>query len=724
MNDDTPHTAPSEDLRAAIFDQAGVGIAVSLLDGRLVETNAKCADILGYTPDELRGRNFLDITHPDDVDDSRGAMQQLLERRVSALSFEKRYVRKDGSAVWSWTTVSVLEDADGTPLRFIGVIEDMSVRKRVETALQDEARILELLNQTGRTLGATLDLRALLQAVTDAATELSGAEFGAFFYNTTRRERRRLPALHAVRSAARGLREVRQAARHRALRPDVPWRGGHPLRRRAAGLRATDSRRRTTACRPATCRCAATSPCRSCRVSGEVHRRPVLRPLADRRVHRARRAARGRRRRAGRHRASTTRGCTKRRSTAAEERKALLESERAARSEAERMSEMKDEFLATLSHELRTPLNAIVGWAQILRTRPSDAGQLAKGLETIERNARVQAQLIEDLLDMSRITSGKLRLDIQRLHPAAVVEAAIETVRTAADAKGIRLEKILDPSAGPISGDPGRLQQVMWNLLSNAIKFTPKGGKVQVVLQRVDSHVELSVADTGMRHHARVPAARVRALPPGRRLHHAAARRPGARPVDREEPGGAARRHGDGHEPGREPGHDRHRPSAVDRRLRGRRRRWRAAGAHAAGARRLRVDGAGRSDRAGRGRSADARELIQRVLEDCAARVLTAGSAEEAVPLVESGRPDVLITDIGMPDADGYELLRRVRELGPGRGGRVPAIALTAFARSEDRTRALRAGFMVHVSKPVDPSELVATVAAVAGRVHQSGESL
>ncbi|MCA1560986.1 MAG: GAF domain-containing sensor histidine kinase, partial [Acidobacteria bacterium] len=165
---------------------------------------------------------------------------------------------------------------------------------------------------------------------------------------------------------------------------------------------------------------------------------------------------------------------------AADERKSLLESERAARSEAERMSEVKDAFLATLSHELRTPLNAILGWSQILRSAPKDRADLLKGLDTIERNARVQTQLIEDLLDMSRITSGKLRLDIQPIQPASFIEAAVETVKPAADAKGIRLEAFLDPSAGPISADPGRLQQVVWNLLSNAIKFTPKDGKVQI----------------------------------------------------------------------------------------------------------------------------------------------------------------------------------------------------------------------------------------------------
>jgi signal transduction histidine kinase len=176
----------------------------------------------------------------------------------------------------------------------------------------------------------------------------------------------------------------------------------------------------------------------------------------------------------------------------------LYESERWARAEAERQIELKDQFLATLSHELRTPLSAILGWAQVVAGRRIEPAELAHALQVIERNARHQARLIDDLLDMSRITLGKVRLDVQSLYPAALVEAAIETTRPAADAKGIRVESMLDPKAGPISGDPSRVQQIVWNLMSNAVKFTPRGGKVQVVLQRVNSHIEISVADTGI----------------------------------------------------------------------------------------------------------------------------------------------------------------------------------------------------------------------------------
>jgi PAS domain S-box-containing protein len=393
----------------------------------------------------------------------------------------------------------------------------------------------------------------------------------------------------------------------------------------------------------------------------------------------------------------------------------LYESERAARAEAERMGALKDEFLATLSHELRTPLGAIVGWAQVLRRRKVTEAELQEAVEVIERNARMQAQLIEDLLDMSRITSGKVRLDIQLVEPAAFIEAAIETVRPAADAKGIRLQRLLDPAAGPVSGDPHRLQQVVWNLLSNAIKFTPRDGKVQVVLERVDSHVAIVVADNGT------------GIKPDILPHIFERFRQGDASTTRshaglglglsivkslvELHGGAVRAHSDGEGRGATftvelPLNAVHRTGALAR--------------HPAAAEQggspfqpanlsdltvLVVDD-----------YPDARDLIVRILEECGARVLAASSAAEAVAMAQGAWPDLLVSDIGMPGTDGYELVRRLRELGRQRGQALRAIALTAFARTEDRTRALHAGFLAHVSKPVDASELVATLAAVAGR--------
>jgi signal transduction histidine kinase/ActR/RegA family two-component response regulator len=392
---------------------------------------------------------------------------------------------------------------------------------------------------------------------------------------------------------------------------------------------------------------------------------------------------------------------------AEDERRQLLESERFARAEAERASSMKDEFLATLSHELRTPLSAILGWAHILRARRMSEAELHQGLEVIERNARMQTELIEDLLDMSRITSGKMRLDVQPVEPVTFIEAALETVRPAAEGKGINLSKLLDPAAGPVMGDPNRLQQIVWNLLSNAIKFTGKDGRVQVLLERVSSHVEITVADTGI---GIKPEFLPHVFDRFRQADSSATRTAKGLGLGLSIVKHLVEQHG-GSVHVTSPGKGQGATFSLQIPL---------TVVHRKGIGGIATDFK-RSDLSGVtvlviDDQADARELIQRVLTECDAKVITAGTAAEALRAVETERPDVLVSDIGMPDVDGYELLRRVRALGHARGGRLPAIALTAFARSEDRTRALRAGFLVHVSKPVEPAELVATVASVVGR--------
>ncbi|MGA2442480.1 MAG: ATP-binding protein [Tepidisphaeraceae bacterium] len=400
----------------------------------------------------------------------------------------------------------------------------------------------------------------------------------------------------------------------------------------------------------------------------------------------------------------------------------MLASERAARSAAEHTSRMKDEFLATMSHELRTPLNAIVGWAHLLLQRNPDANDLQQGLSTIERNARVQTRLIEDLLDMSRIISGKLRLDMQRVLPVTIIEAAIDSLKPAADAKGVRLEKMLDPLAAPVAGDPGRLQQVVWNLLSNAIKFTPKGGRVQVILERVNSHVELTVADTGQ---GIAPEFLPFVFDRFRQGDSSTTRKQGGLGIGLaiakqlvELHGGTIRATSPGNGQGSSfivqlPLMVVHAQPGDAERLHPRA----AAGIVPAAASRSQLQGVKVlvvDD------EPDARELIKRVLEDCKAQVLTAGSAAEAMPILLQQKPDVLLSDIGMPQVDGYDFLRQVRAMTAQSGGKIPAIALTAFARSEDRTRALMSGYQVHVSKPVEPAELVATVASVMGRTGES----
>lgn len=389
------------------------------------------------------------------------------------------------------------------------------------------------------------------------------------------------------------------------------------------------------------------------------------------------------------------------------ERETLLESERAARTQAEKASQIKDEFLTTLSHELRTPLNAIVGWSQILSPE-SDREELTEGLDAIRRNGFAQTRLIEDLLDMSRIVSGKVRLDVQSLDLSSVVNAAIDTVRPAADAKGIKIRKVLDPVVGMVSGDPTRLQQVVWNLLTNAIKFTPKEGNVDVILARVNSHIELTIHDSGI---GISPENLSVVFDRFRQVDSSTTRSYGGLGLGLaivkqlvELHGGSVHAKSEGEGKGTtftihlpvspiRSGEDRRHPSAVQNV------QFDLGQLDLKGIRVLVVDD-----------EADARLLVERVLAQCGAEVRLAGSAKEGLNEVRNFRPQVLISDIGMPLTDGYEFIRSVRQLSADEGGKTPAIALTAFARSEDRVNALLAGYQVHVVKPIEPQELAVTV--------------
>jgi PAS domain S-box-containing protein len=399
-------------------------------------------------------------------------------------------------------------------------------------------------------------------------------------------------------------------------------------------------------------------------------------------------------------------------------REELLEREQQARRELEEASRMKDEFLATVSHELRTPLTAMLGWSHLLRTGKLEEANTAHAIEVIERNARSQAQLIEDLLDVSRIITGNLRLDVRPVDPNSVIEGALEAVRPAAEAKGVRLLKALDTKISSVFGDPTRLQQVIWNLLSNAIKFTPLGGQVSIGLERAGSHVEIVVTDTG-------EGINQEFLPyvfdRFRQADAKTTRRHGGLGLGLaivrhlvEMHGGTVRAESPGEGQGatfrvRLPLMSAHQSSQA-----------KASNAQAAGSHNFialecpeRLDGLkvlAVDD------EADTREVIRAVFEQCGARVTTAASAAEALLLLEETRPDVLISDIGMPEEDGYELIDKVRALPVERGGKIPAVALTAYARAEDRLRALRTGYQMHVPKPVELAELVAIVARLTER--------
>jgi signal transduction histidine kinase/ActR/RegA family two-component response regulator len=413
------------------------------------------------------------------------------------------------------------------------------------------------------------------------------------------------------------------------------------------------------------------------------------------------------------------------RKQAEQQLEALLERERAARAAAERASFMKDEFLATLSHELRTPLTAIQGWCEILRLRHSEE-DLAQGLEVIRRNAEAQTKIIEDLLDMSRIISGKIRLDIQRVELPAIVAAALETVRPAADAKGIHLHADLETAPANIAADPNRLQQILWNLLSNAIKFTPKDGQVRVSVELCESHLEIVVSDTG---EGIKPEFLPFVFDRFRQADGSTTRKHrglglGLAIVKNlvELHGGTVQAKSDGEGRGSaffvalplraiqlwqlpealEP--------QSDQALNG---KGRAERTSLSGLKVLVVDD-----------ERDVRKFVQRLLEDCDATVATAASMAEGLTEIERQAPDLLISDIGMPEHDGFELIRRLRDLPASSGGKIPAIALTAYARSEDRRRILLAGFQMHAAKPVQAAELVAMAASLCGRTGRMAGSV
>ena len=396
------------------------------------------------------------------------------------------------------------------------------------------------------------------------------------------------------------------------------------------------------------------------------------------------------------------------------------QTERAARGEAERSNRIKDEFLATLSHELRTPLHAILGWSQIIRRSPELPPKVSEGLSVIERNARAQSQIISDLLDMSSIISGKARLDVQQADLAVILDAAVNTVRPAAEAKELRLQVVLDPLVQPVRGDPSRLQQVFWNLLTNAVKFTPKAGRVTVSLERVNSHVEVNVRDSG---EGIDPDFLPFVFDRFRQADSSSDRRHGGLGLGLSIVKQLVELHG-GTVGVTSLGKGAGASFRVSLPLMASIGNYGSADAakfhpkqssmgavlpevtkpNLAGYRVLVVDD-----------ESDARSLIRRLLEECRATVSTAASADEALARMGEDRPDLLISDIGMPGQDGYALIRRIRSL-PDAGSMTPAIALTAYARLEDRVRAIDAGYQLHLAKPVEAVELLAMVASLRPR--------
>ena len=666
-------------------------------DGAMVWYNQRWYDYTGTTPEQMSGTGWQAVYAPECLD----AMQAHWEASCrDGTPFELEVPIRSASGEFRWFLVRAnpVHGSDGQVLRWFGTSTDVDQVKRVQEALRDETAVLELLNRTGAMLASQRDLQPLLQEVTDAATSIAGARFGAFFYHGTNSAGEAL-VLHTLSTGApaafsqfgqpratalfgpslRGEGVIRcddvlQDARYGQNPPHAGLPPGHPPVRSylavPVALRSGDVIGSLFFGHPQP----GMFTERTERIIGGIAAQAAV-AIDNARLYEAARQA-------------------------AEERKVLLDSERQARAEAERTSQLKDEFLATLSHELRTPLSAILGWAQVLRRGSRDQADLHRGLQTIERNARAQAQLIEDLLDMSSITSGKVQLEMQPLAPAALTAAAIESVRPAADAKQITIERDFERIPCMVSGDANRLQQILWNLLSNAIKFTPRGGSVQVGVQRDRDQVVITVRDSGI---GIAPDFLQHVFERFRQADATTTRQHGGLGLGLaivkhlvEQHGGTIAVASEGEGRGacftvRLPVQH-HLPSPAQPH---------AASHDLSGVRVLVVDD-----------EDDARELIKRILSDCNAEVLTAATAAEALQVLQHARPDLMVSDLAMPEVDGYGLLDRIRALGPARGGDLPAIAVTAFARAEDRVKALSSGFLAHVAKPVEPDELIAKVAA------------
>jgi PAS domain S-box-containing protein len=399
----------------------------------------------------------------------------------------------------------------------------------------------------------------------------------------------------------------------------------------------------------------------------------------------------------------------------------LLSQEKAAREEAEAASRMKDEFLATISHELRTPLTSILGWARMLTSGGLTAPQSRHALEVIAQSAQSQNRLIEDILDTSRIITGRLKLDTQPVVIEQIFHAAVDVVRPSAEAKGIGLNEVIDAPGGVVFGDANRLQQALWNLLSNAVKFTSEGGRIDSRLGRVEGQVEITVTDTGIgidpkflphvfdrfrqadasstreygglgiglaivRHIVEMHGGGVSASSPGKGQGATFKIRlpliSGQRLAPRSGPSGETA------------------PEAKERKIL-------ENGHRLDGVRVLLVED-----------NPDTLDMLKFIFDESGAEVIAATSVDEALDALERFRPDALVSDIAMPDRDGYDLIREIRSREPERGGKIPAVAVTAYARAEDRVRVLAAGFQMHVAKPIDPDELIAVVASLTGHIH------
>ena len=664
---------------SAIIESANDAVISKTLDGIITSWNKGAERIFGYTAGEVIGKPVT-ILIPAGHEDEESAILARLRAGDRIEHYETVRVRKDGRKIYISLTVSPIKGPNGEIVGASKIARDITEQKQARKKLDEALERLRLALEAARLGDWSWDAKTDVVSLSETAANILGIPVGQ---SVTRSEMRNLLSEED--------RERTRAAVDEALAKhtdyDIEYRFTREsesevwISAKGRGLYADDGT-----------------------LIGMLG---FVQDISTRKSNE-----------------ETLREQAEKLSTLSEMRirlyetaqKARAEAEQAAR-QAEESSRLKEEFLATISHELRTPLSAILGWARMLRLGQLSPENSAKALDTIERNARAQAQLVDDLLDVSRIITGKLRMDVRPSDPNSFIDAAVEAVRPAAEAKGVRVQKVVDTGAVSIPGDPVRLQQVVWNLLANAIKFTPRGGRVQIRSERVNSHLEIVVSDTGQGiSRDFLPHVFDRF----RQADQKTSRQHGGMGLGLaivrhlvEMHGGTVSANSEGEGKGAtftvslpiapvyqvDPSVGRVHPAARDL-----------------------LPPNDVTDRLDEMKilvvddEADTRELLRQGLEFCGATVSVAGSAAEAVAAITAETPDILISDIGMPGVDGYDLIRQIRRLPASKGGKVPAIALTAYTRTEDRLQALRAGYDMHVPKPVELAELVAVAASVARR--------
>jgi len=666
--DPTPEMRQSEE-RFRLLVEGVKDYAIFMLDpqGHVLTWNAGAERLKGYSADDIIGQHFSRFYPPETLQAGLPARELEVAEATGTFEDEGWRVRKDGSLFWANVVVTALRDAAGTLVGFAKVTRDLTHRRDHEESLrQSEERFRLLVEGVSDYAIFMLDVNGIVASWNAgaerikgyAANEIIGRHFSTFYPADARQSGWPEHELQVAAETGRFL--------------DEGWR----IRKDGSSFWAA--------------------------VTITAMRDSQQRLIGF---------------------AKLTRDLTGQKRTealeiAGREHEQVLEAERSARIEAQRVTRIKDEFLATLSHELRTPLSSILGWTQVLKLRADvlKPAEIKRAVEVIDRNARAQVRLIEDLLDLNRIMAGKVRLVVKQVSLLEIVQSVIESVEPGAKAKDIRLESRLEADAPPVAGDSDRLQQVVWNLLSNAIKFTGKGGRVDVVLRRAGASTVLSVADTGIG----IPESFLpRVFDRFSQNDASTTRSFGGLGLGLAISKQLVELHG-GTIRASSPGEGRGATFFVELPL------------AAVPARSDDLPAEPAIADAARPRSAllptldgvhvfvvddeaDGRELLRRVLEDQAATVTALSSGEEALKALRHAKPHLIVSDIGMPVMDGYQLMRTLRAR-EAKGERIPAVALTAFARADDRKRALLAGYQAHLAKPFDVAELVLVAADLTKR--------